>query len=109
MAADVAPIHDRRTIHLGETLEISPAGVECVLPEPIPAGERVRFRCEIPGRRQPLAVDVEGTIRWCRTVRANHLVLGRDVVHHYVDFAPMASSVEDAIVSALFFLETNRS
>ena len=107
--AEVAPVRDLRIIHPAETLDISPAGVSFLLREPLPIGTIVRFRCEIPGRRQPVAVDVEGVIRWHREVLANHTVLGRNAFHHYVDFAPLASSVEDAIVSALFFIETKRS
>jgi hypothetical protein len=108
-AATVAPLHDLQIVHPVETVDISPAGVALLMRESLPIGTRVRFRCEIPGRRQPVPVDVEGTIRWHREVLANHTVLGRDAFHHYVDFAPLASSVEDAIVSALFFIETKRS
>lgn len=109
VAAEVAPLHDRGIVYPAETFDISPAGAGFLLREPLPIGTRVRFRCEIPGRRQPVPVDVEATIRWHREVSANPTVLARDVYHHCADFAPLPSSVEDAIVSALFFIETRRS
>jgi hypothetical protein len=106
--AEVALSHDPAKVYPAETLDISPAGVGFLLREPLPIGAVVRFRCVIPGR-QPVPIDVEATIRWHREVSANHTVLARDVHRHGAAFAPLPRSVEDAIVSALLFIETRRA
>ncbi|MGD9704975.1 MAG: PilZ domain-containing protein [Ilumatobacteraceae bacterium] len=107
--AEVALLNDPRRVYPAETLDVSPAGVRFLLREPLPIGTVVRFRCLIPGRRQSIPIDVQATIQSHHEVLANPTVLARDVYRHCADFAPLPSAVEDAIVSALLFIETRPS
>lgn len=107
--AEVVLLHDPSTVHPAETLDVSPAGARFLLREPLPVGTSVRFRCVIPGRTQPVVIDAEATIRSVSEVLADDTVLARDVYRHSAEFAPMPAASEDAIVSALLFIETRRA
>lgn len=107
--AEVALLHDPNTVHPAETLDVSPAGARFLLREPLPVDTAVRFRCVIPGRAQPVVIDADATIRSLSEVLADDTVLARDLYRHSAEFAPMPAALEDAIVSALLFIETRRS
>lgn len=107
--AEVALLHHPSRIYRAETLDVSPAGARFLLREPLPIGTVVQFRCLIPGRRQPVSINVEATIRSHSELLSNDTVLARDVYRHCADFAPLPTALEDAIVSALLFIETRHS
>jgi hypothetical protein len=106
VSAEVIPLHRRNRVYSAETLDVSPTGARFLLRVQLPAGTPVRFRCQLPGRRQPVSIDVEATIQSHSRVPVQELVLARDLYLHCADFSPLEIAVEDAIVSALLFIET---
>lgn len=90
-----------------ETVDISPAGAGIVARGDWPVGTVVRFRGTVPGRRRPVEIDVEATIRWRALVSSDHTVLARDRIRYGLEFAALAAREEQEILAAVLFLETH--